>query len=60
MLSVGVLVKVVPRKVTPAVPLVTLLPPVTLSVDAPMLKVPRVNVSPAPAAVRSEVMVNWR
>jgi len=36
------------------VPLVTLLPPVTVRVKAPMLSVPKVCVIPAPAAARSD------
>ena len=51
--------RVTAPKVIPAVPLVTLGPPLTVKVWPPMPNVPKVNVSPAPAAVRSDVTVEF-
>ena len=55
LLAVGL--KVAAPKASTAEPLVTLAPCVILRVFAPMVKVPKVCVIPAPAVARSEIMV---
>ena len=55
--NVAAPVRVAAPKVTPAVPLATLVPAPIVRVCAPMLSVPRVWVTPAPEARRSEVIV---